>query len=156
MTPLGIYDITNKHEAHVKSCYSWKRHQMETSSALLALCAENSPVPGKFPAQSPVTRSFDAIFELHQNKRLSKQLWGCWFETPLRSLWCHCNDYCTRHLGRSATRLSFECQIMLNFERKILGLWDAVELVRCFTAQWTQQQVNVNKDLYVICNAALG
>ena len=32
---------------------------METFSALLAICAENSPVPGEFPAQRPVMRSFD-------------------------------------------------------------------------------------------------
>ena len=38
---------------------SWWRHQMETFSALLAICAENSPVPGEFPTQRPVTRSFD-------------------------------------------------------------------------------------------------
>ena len=38
---------------------TWWRHQMETFSALLAICAGNSPVPGKFPAQRPVTRSFD-------------------------------------------------------------------------------------------------
>ena len=25
------------------------------------------------------------------NKRLSKQSWGWWFETPSWSLWCHCN-----------------------------------------------------------------
>ena len=25
------------------------------------------------------------------NKRLSKQSWGWWFETPSRSLWRHCN-----------------------------------------------------------------
>ena len=31
---------------------------METFFALLALCAGNSPVPGEFPAQRPVTRSF--------------------------------------------------------------------------------------------------
>ena len=35
------------------------RHQMETFSALLAICAGNSPVPGEFLAQRPVTRSFD-------------------------------------------------------------------------------------------------
>ena len=29
---------------------------METFSALLAICAGNSPVSGEFPAQSPVTR----------------------------------------------------------------------------------------------------
>ena len=28
---------------------SWWRHQMETFSALLAICAGNSPVPGEFP-----------------------------------------------------------------------------------------------------------
>ena len=37
---------------------------METISALLAICAGNSPVPGEFPAQRPVTRSFDLFFDL--------------------------------------------------------------------------------------------
>ena len=31
---------------------TWWRHQMETFSALLVICAGNSPVPGEFPAQS--------------------------------------------------------------------------------------------------------
>ena len=35
------------------------RHKMETFSALLALCARNSPITGEFPAQRAVTRSFD-------------------------------------------------------------------------------------------------
>ena len=64
---------------------------METFSASLAICAENSPVPGEFPAQRPETRSFDVFLDLRLNKRLSKQSWGCWFETPSRSLWRHCN-----------------------------------------------------------------
>ena len=34
---------------------------METFSALLAICAGNSPVSGEFPAQRPVTRSFDTF-----------------------------------------------------------------------------------------------
>ena len=70
---------------------SWWRHQMETFSVLLALCAGNSPVPGKFPAHRPVTRSFDIFFDLRLNKRLSKQSWGWWFEMPPWSLWRHCN-----------------------------------------------------------------
>ena len=37
---------------------------METFSALLTLCAGNSPVTGEFPSQKPVTRSFDAFFHL--------------------------------------------------------------------------------------------
>ena len=64
---------------------------METFSALLASCAGNSPVPGEFPAQRPVTRNFDVYFDLRLNKRLSKQSWGWWFETPLRPLWRHRN-----------------------------------------------------------------
>ena len=54
---------------------------METISVLFALCAGNSPVTGEFPAQRPVTRSFDVFFDLQLNKRLSKQSWGWWFET---------------------------------------------------------------------------
>ena len=53
--------------------YSWWRHQMETFSALLAICAGNSPVPGEVPAQRPVTQSFDVFFDVRLNKRLSKQ-----------------------------------------------------------------------------------
>ena len=45
-------------------------------SALLLLCAGNSPVTSEFPAQRSVTRNFDAFFDLHPNKRLSKQSWG--------------------------------------------------------------------------------
>ena len=46
---------------------------METFSVLLAVFAWNSPVPGEFPTQRPVTRSFDVFLDLHLNKRLSKQ-----------------------------------------------------------------------------------
>ena len=53
--------------------------------------AGNSPVPGEFPAQRPVMRSFDVFFDLRPNKRLSKQRWGRWFETPSSPVWRHCN-----------------------------------------------------------------
>ena len=69
---------------------SW-RHQMETYPALLAICAGDSPVSGEFPSQRPVTRSFDVFFDLHPNKRLSKQWRGWWFETPSCPLWRHRN-----------------------------------------------------------------
>ena len=64
---------------------------MEIFSALLALCAENSPVTGEFPTQRPVTRSFDVFVDVCRNKRLNKQSWGWWFETLSRSLWRQCN-----------------------------------------------------------------
>ena len=50
---------------------TWWRNQMETFSALLALCAENSPVTDG--AQRPVTLSFDAFFDLRLNKRVNNR-----------------------------------------------------------------------------------
>ena len=70
---------------------SWWRHQMETFSPLLSICAGNSPASGEFPAQTPVTRSFEVFFDLSLNKRLRKQSWGWWFETLSRPLLRHCN-----------------------------------------------------------------
>ena len=69
----------------IRQVKPWWRHQMETFSALLAICAGNSPVPGE------VTRSFDVFFDLRLNKRLSKQWWGWWFETLSCPLWRHRN-----------------------------------------------------------------
>ena len=78
---------------------------METFSALLALCAGNSPVTGEFPAQRPVTPSFDVFFDLRLNKRLSKQPQGWWFETPSWSLWRQCNVlYSTIHVNKLKLR----------------------------------------------------
>ena len=71
--------------------HTWWRHQMETFSALLAICVGNSPVTGEYPAQRPVTRSFDVFFDLRLHERLSKQSWGWWFETLSRPLWRHSN-----------------------------------------------------------------
>ena len=73
--------------------YTWWRHQMETFSALLAICAGNSPASGEFPAQRPMTRSFGVLFDLSLNKWLRKQSWGWWFETLSHPLRRHCNDF---------------------------------------------------------------
>ena len=74
----------------------WWRHQMEPYSALLVLCAGNSPVSCEFPSQRPVMRSFDVFFDLRLNKRLSKQSRGWWFETLSSPLWHHCNVITSR------------------------------------------------------------
>ena len=81
-----IYEKKNIIAAHWpftrRNCWSrtlsctWWHHQMETFSALLALCAGNSPVTGEFSSQRPVTRSFDVFFDLRLNNRLSKQSWS--------------------------------------------------------------------------------
>ena len=55
------------------------------------LCWElTGPRIHRSPVNSP-TRSFDIFFDMHLNKRLSKQSWGWWFETLLHPLWRHCN-----------------------------------------------------------------
>ena len=77
---------------------TWWRHQIESFCALLALCAGNLPVPGKFPStgefhpQRPMRRSFEVFFNLCLNKRLSKQSWGWWFEKPSHPLRRHSNE----------------------------------------------------------------
>ena len=54
-------------------------------------------IPGEFPTQRPVTRSFDFFFDLRLNKRLSKQSWGWWFETLSRPLRRHRNETTIGH-----------------------------------------------------------
>ena len=55
------------------------------------------PLCGEFtghrwiPLVRPVTQSFDVLFDLCLNKRLSKQSQHRWFEKPSRSLWRRCN-----------------------------------------------------------------
>ena len=58
------------------------RHQMETFSTLLALCAGISPFTGEFPSQSTITRSFDVFFDLRLDIRLNKH----WFLVSMRCL----------------------------------------------------------------------
>ena len=61
-----------KHDSMRKTCHrkcvwhSWWRHQMETFSALLALCADNSPVTVEFLS---VRRRFDFFCDLGPSKR---------------------------------------------------------------------------------------
>ena len=77
--------------------------------------AGNSPVTGEFLSRRPVTRSFGVFFDLCLNKRLSKQLWGWWFETPLFSLWRHCNEVST-----GSTAINDSCgMFLMNILQKI-------------------------------------
>ena len=95
-----IYPPTTMVRWRSSGCISFQmRCNMMTSSnenifRVTGLCAENSPVTGEFPSQRPVTRSFDAFFDLHLNERLSKQSRRRWFETQLCSFWRHCNVGC--------------------------------------------------------------
>ena len=108
------YDLLNR-------WWPWQRHQMETFSMLLALCGGNSPVTGEFPSQRPVMLSFDVFFDLRLDKRLSKQSWGWWFETPSHSLWRHHSKWLTR-----------SSKITRQWKRK------KANLRKCSPPPWTQ------------------
>ena len=108
-TCKGLRRVTNSWNIRVDFPTSWWRHQMETASALLALCEGNSLVIGEFPAQRPLTRGFDVFFDLHPNKGLSKQ---SSFETPSRSLWRQCND---------VVQVSVSCWVRANGSLTIQG-----------------------------------
>ena len=92
--PTGNLRTGNK--STLRSIYKSTLEGMMTSSngnifrVTGPLCGEFTG-PGEFPAQMSVTRSFDVFFGLRLNKRLSKQPWGWWFETPSWSLWRQCN-----------------------------------------------------------------
>ena len=78
-----------------------ENHMMTSSNGNIfrvtgPLCGEF----GEFPAQRSVPRSFDVFFDLRLNKRLRKQSWGRWFETPLRSLLRHCSGHQSVHSAR--------------------------------------------------------
>ena len=106
---------------------------MEEFSALLALCAGtgNSPVTGEFPSQRPVKRSFEVFFSLRLKKRLSKQSRGWWFETPSRSLWCHCNAK--------------------NFSTEVANPWKWISWIIC-TLQWRHNEHDgVSKHRRIVC-----
>ena len=104
--PLIMVEYTSK-RMHM----GW-RHQIETFSALLALCEGYLPVTGGFPSQRPVTRSFDVFFELRLNKRFSKQLRRRWFETPLRSLRRHCNCYVLLSFNSKKLPISYPPELL--------------------------------------------
>ena len=101
---------------------------IETISALLAICAGNSPVTGEFPVQRPVTRKFDVFFDLRPNKRLSKRWWGWWFETPSRPLWRYCNANFTICTLYSFQFIQAWSKICSSFVQPVIRAWH-----RCVT-----------------------
>ena len=85
-------------------------------------CAGNSPIPNEFPAQRPVTRSFDVFFDLRLNKRLSKQSRGWWFETPPLPLWRHRNDKNYSNGSRSAMLLIGSLLVVFSCDQAALQM----------------------------------
>ena len=85
--------VTGIHQWPMASSLAGITHDDVIKWKNLAICAGNLPVPGEFPAQRPMTRSFDVFFHLRLNKRLSKQSQGWWFEMLPCPLWCDSNVF---------------------------------------------------------------
>ena len=89
----GIYSrgsFSQSSEWYLRDLFHiWWRHQMNRVTGLL--CGEFTG-DRWIPRTRPVTRSFDVFIDVRLYKRLSKQSWGWWFETPSHPIWRHCND----------------------------------------------------------------
>ena len=132
----------------------WWRHQMETFSVTLALCQGNSPITREFPSQRSVTRSFDVFFDLHLNKRLSKQLRRRWFETPSHSLWRHRNGYIDEPDRRQVTRTTIDtCGFSYLSYNGVGGISDLTHITTHMTGLSIMFQVSVHGpgDFHRIC-----
>ena len=90
------YVPSNMHSSMTCFLLLWLNHHMMTSSNE-NIFRVTGPLCGEFtshrliPDKRPVTRRFDAFFDLRLNKRLIKQSRGWWFETPSHPLWRHSN-----------------------------------------------------------------
>ena len=133
---------------------------METFSALLAICAGNSPVNGEFPSQRPVTRSVDVFFDLSLNKRLSKQSKPWWFETSSCSLWRHRNViWCAININHNdhpgikiaSIRLCTQVLVDINITKSDERLGVSNDWQRMFV----QQRIQANNKENKFCIAVL-
>ena len=71
--------------------YPGKLDRCDSCTTYVPVLLEKPYLHMNSPAQRPATRSFDVFFDPRLNKRLRKQSWGWWFETPSRSYWRHRN-----------------------------------------------------------------
>ena len=104
------------HRGHITQTHQDSKSCMTTSSNGNIFCVTGN-LCGEFTGPrwiprtkaSDVTRCFGVFLDLHPNKRLSKQWWGWWFETPSRPLWRDCNWLDTKRLQfLAATKQLYE------------------------------------------------
>ena len=110
------------------------RHDMETVSALLALCGEEYMMMSSngniFRVAGHLCGELWCFFDLRVNKRLSKQSWGWWFETLSRPWWRHYDAHC------SPMESSYKRPVMQSFhDFFVCGIW-----INC----WTNSQITVD------------
>ena len=102
------------------------------------LCGEFTG-PDEFPAQRPVTRSFYVFFDLRLNKRLSKQSWGWWSETPSSSLWRHRNDEQIHHMNHQKLALQPRKQ---SLRKPCIYISNVVYCILCI--EWLHRRIQIH------------
>ena len=124
---------------------AWWRHQMETFSALLALCVGNSPVPVNSPHKGRWRGAL--MFSLICfNKQLGKKPWGWWFETPSWSLWRHYNVETVQSFMPSL-RSPSDLILVSSCIDDDAGIWALWRLQPSVTRLFVQQHVQINNKL---------
>ena len=108
-------------------------------------------IPGEFPAQRPVTRSFDIFFNLRLNKRVSKQWWGWWPETLSRPLWRHCLCMITQGATpRDMSKIDLY-QNRTKHKKQIIfsNIWDIYGMLRFLSVQ------HISYNMVAVCFALI-
>ena len=117
------------------------------------------PLCGEFTSHRwiPLTKASDAelwcFLWFRLNKQLSKQSWRRWFETPPRSLWCHCNvSSCLPELTSILVVERYNPVIFLVWNPQIFiknFRWVETSCQRT-EWQWNAQHYSNNKPLLII------
>ena len=89
---LYVHPTGHAYYGYIYSRNNRISHQMEIYSALRYWPFGEGIHRSLVDFQGPVTRSFDVFLDQRLDERLRKQSRRRWFETPLRSLWRHCNE----------------------------------------------------------------
>ena len=101
---LNLRLIIFKLISRIEILSTWWRHQMDTFPCYWPFVRGIQRSPVNSPHEGQWCGAFAVFFDLHLNKRLSKQSRRWWFETPSRPLWRHCNDSICNYHQMKATR----------------------------------------------------
>ena len=130
--------------------YSRRGSKKTSNIRVTKLCEGNSPVTGEFPAQRPVTRSFDAFSDHRLNGRLSKQSRGWWLRR-------HRTHYdVTVMLSRFVATHPYEAGFWPQFRVIIIGIKASTLHLRCTLSDditslfWNRWQLSQFSNIWML------
>ena len=121
---------------------------METFSALLVLCAGNSPVTGEFPSQRPVALSFDAFFDLCLNKHSLANF-------SVKENFSYCGGACQISTWYSLVTV----QMMLTFRHFVFLLhmnWVLICMLVCERRRTNALHIHIVTETYIWASILIG